>query len=90
MDIQNKRLGDFFAQVVKSDLRDWNMTSETTAANGALKREFENKATREKLQVTERTYFDPLDEMEVTSIRATGTHNGRHVGVSLIIKPMID
>ncbi len=79
-----------FKAVVQSNLKEWDMASELTDGKGAITREFEHRATKDKVRVVETTKYDPCDEMDVTYMNVSGSHKGRDVKGFLIIKPMID
>lgn len=83
-------LKDYFKQVSGSDLSDWDQTAETQASRFTLRRIFEHRATKDKVDVTETVKYNQLDEMEVTYIKLDGSFKGNEIKGTLIWKPTID
>lgn len=79
-----------FNEVVGSDRKEWKMTKELAAGKSTRVREFEHRATKDTIKITETTRYDPVDEMNVTYVNVTGSFKGRDVKGTLISKPMID
>lgn len=79
-----------FNEVVGSDRKEWKMTKDLAAGKKTRVREFEHRATKDKVKITETTRYDPLDEMNVTYVNVTGSYKGQDVKGTLISKPRID
>lgn len=80
----------YFKQAVDSDLADWDQTAETHASKFTLRRIFQHRATKDKVEVTETVKYNQLDEMDVTYIKLDGAFKGKDVKGTLIWKPCID
>ncbi|MEZ0223367.1 MAG: hypothetical protein ACAH83_02350 [Alphaproteobacteria bacterium] len=79
-----------FNEVVGSDRKEWKMTKDLAAGKSTRVREFEHRATKDTVKITETTRYDPLDEMNVTYVNVTGSYKGQDVKGTLISKPRID
>lgn len=79
-----------FNDVVGSDCKEWKMTKDLAAGKSTRVREFEHRATKDKVKITESTKYDLVDEMNVTYVNVTGSFKGQDVKGTLISKPRLD
>jgi len=79
-----------FNAIVKSDIAEWKTVREVAGAKGVVIRDFEHASTKDRVQAVEICRYDPVDEMNVTTQKVTGTFRGREVRGTLLYKPEID